>query len=110
MFSEILEVGPVPCNEDCEQLGPNYDPIKALAECRRFIEAIRATVGPEPEGARLTVNSNKHDFGTYYEVAVLYDADNADATAYAFRVDSDAPSHWPSQPSTHPETHRPISG
>jgi hypothetical protein len=92
---EFLMIGPTPHEEDCEQLGPRYDPERARAECVRFIDAIRQTVGPEPEGARLVATSNAHDFGTYYEVVVCFDADNEIAAGYASRVESDAPATWP---------------
>ena len=113
---DYLEIGATPAEENCEQLGPNYDPEKARAECRRFIAAIRATVGPEPEGARLVIRSNRHDFGTYYEVAVRFDSDNETAEDYAYRVETGAPVRWPGsqrdsfdspawQPSGEPEIH-----
>ncbi len=91
---ENLEIGPVPANERCEQLGPNYRPARARLECRTFIELIRRTVGEEPDGAFLIVFPNRHDFGTYFEVAVRYDPENEAALAYAFRVDAEAPSEW----------------
>jgi len=31
---DYLELGPSPCDEDCEQLGANYDPARARLECR----------------------------------------------------------------------------
>ena len=95
---DYLEIGPTPAEEDCEQLGPNYDPEKARAECKRFIAAIRATVGPEPEGARLVIRPNSHDFGTYYEVAVRFDSDSEQAEDYAYRVETGAPSRWIESP------------
>ncbi len=96
MGKDFLPIGPVPCDEPCEQLGRGYDPVKAREECRRFIDAIRATVGTEPDGARLIVTSNDHDFGTYYEVVVRYDTEDEAASTYAFRVESEAPTNWPS--------------
>ena len=92
---DYLEIGPTPAEESCEQLGPGYTQAKAKRECQQFIEAIRKVVGPEPEGARLTVRSNPHDFGTYYEVAVKYDGSSPGATEYALKVESEAPSTWP---------------
>lgn len=92
---DTLAIGPVPGNERCEQLGPEYDSMKARQECHRFIDAIRATVGPEPAGARLLVTRNEHDFGVYYEVAVRFDTDDHPAAEYAYRVESHAPPNWP---------------
>jgi hypothetical protein len=100
MPRDYMHIGPTPADEPCEQLGPNYDPQKARAECNRFIAAIRQTLGTEPEGARLSIKSNPHDFGTYYEVVINYDTDNEEATKYAYRCESDSPTTWPEEPQT----------
>lgn len=94
MDRDYIDIGPTPADEPCEQLGPNYDESKAKAECRRFIEVIRKALGPEPEGARLSIKANAHDFGTYHEVVCYFDTDNEKAAEYAFKCESDAPSRW----------------
>jgi len=82
---DYIPYGPVPSGEDCEQVGrPDYDPVKARAECVRFISQIRKQFGPEPEGARLAVKSFPHDFGSYYEVVCYYDDSIEEAVTYAF--------------------------
>jgi hypothetical protein len=91
---DTLEIGPTPCEEKCEQLGPNYSPRRARRECERFIEAIKFKCGEPPEGAVLRIASHQHDYGTYYEVAVKYDSDIPEATAYALKVESEAPNEW----------------
>lgn len=91
---EHLSIGPTPCEESCEQLGPNYDPQKARAECKRFIDLIRKTVGDEPSGARLHIHSNPHDFGTYLEVCVQFNEEDEEACDYASKVDNEAPAKW----------------
>jgi len=95
MPTDTLAIGPVPLNEQCEQLGPDYDSMKARQECHRFIDAIRTTVGPEPAGAKLIVTRNEHDFGVYYEVAVRFEIDEDAAAEYAYKVESNAPTNWP---------------
>ena len=93
---DYLEIGPVPANEECQQVGTgSYDPIAAREECRRFIEAIRKVLGDEPEGARLKITSNPHDFGSYYEVVCWYDDNLPESVDYAFKVESDSPTEWP---------------
>lgn len=91
---DTLSIGPTPYDEDCEQLGPNYDPTRARLECRVFADQISRTLGPTPEHARLVITSNPHDFGTYLEVAVRYNAHDEAATRYAYRVESEAPTTW----------------
>ena len=93
---DYLNIGPVPANESCQQVGtPGYDAQKARVECRLFIAAIRKHLGREPEGASLVVRSNPHDFGTYYEVACRYDENNEAAVDYAFKCEAEAPVDWP---------------
>jgi hypothetical protein len=94
MTEEIFWLGPAPAEEDCVQVGsPDYAR-DAKAECRRYIEAIRKVCGPEPEGARLTIKSQPHDFGSYYEVAVVFDGNDPVAAAYAAKCDEEAPTTW----------------
>lgn len=90
MSSEYLEIGPTPCEESCQQVGtPGYDSVAAWNECSRYIELIDKCFGHPPYGASLRIKSNRHDFGTYYEVAVRYDPDNDLAVKYAFAVEAD---------------------
>lgn len=87
-------LGPTPSEEDCAQVGtPGYQR-NAIAECTRFIQRIRDTLGLEPEGAELAVKSFDHDFGVYYEVVCWFETDNEAAIAYAQRCDSNAPATW----------------
>lgn len=95
MSFEYMEIGPTPANEECLQLGAdNYTSDGARAECHRFIRTIKVKLGEPPEGASLVVRSNRHDFGTYYEVAVKYDEAKEAAIDYAFKVESEAPTEW----------------
>lgn len=94
-MKDHIELGPVPYEEDCQQVGtPTYDATEARNECRRFIELIRTRLGHEPEGARLKITSNPHDFGTYFEVVVEFDDFFEEAVNYAFHVESNIPARW----------------
>jgi hypothetical protein len=90
-----ISIGPTPAEESCQQVGtPSYSSQAARAECQRFIEAIRKVVGEEPDGASLRIKSNPHDFGTYLDVVCYFESDDEEATRYAYRCESDAPSTW----------------
>ena len=67
----------------------------------RFIELIRETLGPEPAGAELAIKSFPHDFGTYYEVVIWFEPDDAAAVAYAVRCEDDAPRTWNGERDSH---------
>ena len=91
---DTVWIGSTPCNEDCAQVGePDYAR-DAKIECRQFIEAIRKVCGHEPEGARLKITTSEHDWGTLYDVSVVYDTDNEKAAEYAYMVEDKAPQTW----------------
>ena len=92
---EALELGPVPAEESCQQCGTrDYDPIMARRECRAYINQLIRQFGEPPVGARLTITSNPHDFGTYYEVAVKFSEDVRAAAEYAYEMESSLPGEW----------------
>jgi len=91
---EYIEIGPCPCNEPAADIrDPEFARLNR-DECQRFIQLIREVCGDEPEGARLGIRSNYHDFGTYREVVCYYDDDNEQAAEYAYHCEGDAPSNW----------------
>jgi hypothetical protein len=93
-MQDYIVIGPSPHEEECAMVGePDYRR-RARAECQRFIQLIRETLGPEPEGAALGIKGFEHDFGTYFEVVCHFDTDFPDAVAYARRCDDDTPATW----------------
>lgn len=90
----MVWLGPAPAGEACASAGDADYARDARAECRAFVEAIRKVCGREPEGARLVVQTQEHDFGDYYEVACVFDAGDDWARDYAARVEADAPTTW----------------
>lgn len=89
-----LEIASSPWGEPCAQVGQDGYGILAQAECKALIGQIRRVFGNEPEGARLFVKSNAHDFGSYYEVAVRFDESKRKAEAWAERVSEKYPEKW----------------
>jgi hypothetical protein len=74
-MQDFFCIGPSPSEEDCAQVGePDYRN-KAVRECTRYIELLRKTIGPEPEGARLGIKWFDHDFGQYCEVVCYFDTE-----------------------------------
>jgi len=91
---DYINIGATPAEEDCAQVGsPDYSS-RARVECQRFIELIRKTLGPEPEGARLATKSFPHDFGGYFEGVCYFDDQDEEARKYAFRSEREAPTRW----------------
>jgi len=93
-MTDYVCIGPVPCEEDCVQLGsPNYVR-QSTKECQKFIDLIREKLGFEPAGALLKIKWFDHEFGRYCEVIVEYDDEKENAVDYAFRCESEAPKRW----------------
>lgn len=91
----FIEIGNVPCDEDCEQAGmPTYDGVRAWLECQCYIEQLRRQFGEEPDGARLRIKSNPHDFGSYLEVVCHFDDTLPESVDYAFRCEREAWANW----------------
>ena len=91
---DFLSIGSSPYDEPCAQVGQSDYHEKAWEECRRLMELIRRTLGPEPEGARLAIKPFLHDFGDYLEVVCYFETDNTEAVAYALRCEGEAPATW----------------
>ena len=97
MAREWIDISCTPSGEDCEQLGPNYDPVKAKAECKAFMGQLRRMFGEEPAGARLKIKANPHDFGTYQQVVCEYNDKNEEACEYAYKCEREMPEYWDEQ-------------
>ena len=93
-MTEEFDLGPCPAEEDAIQIGHFDYPRDARKQCNAYIEAIRKVCGPEPEGARLRITTNLHDYGTYFSVAVRFDPDDRSAVDYALKVEGKAPTTW----------------
>lgn len=91
---DFIGLDATPYEENCEQLGENYNPTKARQECKVFVNQLRRMFGPEPGNSRLQVNANFHDFGTYFLVFCYFDSDNPDEVEYAFRLEAEMPARW----------------
>ena len=93
----IIELGPVPAEEDCIQVDPNriYLP-QMRAECNRYRTMLEQRFPDLPPGISFIIKTNSHDFGTYLEVAVKTD-DSDSADSAALLVEEYAPITWDDQ-------------
>ena len=94
-MTETLELGPVPTAEDCAQVGTENYHTLARIECAVYKNQLcRMFPKIEESGCVLTIKSNPHDFGTYFEVAIKYDEDNENQIEVAFEVENNQPEYW----------------
>lgn len=101
-MTETIELGSSPAAEPCAQTtDPNYSE-KARAECNLYRAQLQRHYAaahdgqPLPEGCRLVIKANSHDFGCYYEVAVKFDGTSRAAIDAAFWLESNCPETWDS--------------
>lgn len=93
-MKDFIHIGSAPPEEGCAQVGrPDYWE-RARCECREYISLLRRALGPEPEGARLAVKSNEHDFGTYLSVVCHFEEQWPVSVEYALRCESEGPATW----------------
>jgi len=86
-----MTLGCAPANEVCFQVG---DP-RAFKECQIWRQQLERAF-PIPDGAfaKYRVRSFPHDFGTYYEVVIVFDDSDEYAVKFAYLVEDNAPVSW----------------
>lgn len=92
-MKDSLTLGPTPSGEECQQI-PYTNPQLARKECQAFVAQLIRAFGRPPEGAKLRVSHNPHEFGTYYEVEVVFDGTTEEGIAYAYRLEANTPELW----------------
>jgi hypothetical protein len=94
-MKESFELGTtVPLDEPCAQLGSDTYYNDSNAEVIALIDMIERTIGNPPPGTRLKKISCPHDFGTYYDISVVYDSDDEESEEYMLQVESNLPYEW----------------
>ncbi len=81
-------IGTAPSDEPCAQTGitANWIVLQHL-ECEVYRAALIARFGEPPEGSRLAIKTQNHDFGGYADVQIEFDSENADHVAYFEQVE-----------------------
>lgn len=91
---EYLNIGPVPCEEDCVQVS-NGDYREAMKrEVSRYCTMLQNRFPNPPAETEIVVKWFSHDFGSYAEAVVVYDPDCEESTKYAFFVENHTPMTW----------------
>ena len=70
---EFFTLSPTPHEEQCTQASPgNEHDDDSLFESQVYARQLERVYGTPPPGAELFIMKNFHDFGIYYEAAVLF--------------------------------------
>lgn len=89
-MKDRLDLGPVPAQEQSEQVGRNCDYDRMRLECRTFKEQVERN-HPIPDELRgvcgYKVHGNPHEFGTYFEVVAWFDSNSHAAMDWAYTAE-----------------------
>ena len=90
-----IEIGPVPGEENCAQVGSSDYTEASLRECEVFRRML-ARLFPVPAGLPVAYvgRTHPHDFGNYREVSIRYDDSDSQAVEFAYEVERSAPGEW----------------
>lgn len=91
---EYIELGPVPAEEECQQLGPNYDYKLARRETQTYVRQLRRMFTDGFKESPFGIKSFPHDYGSYCEAVVYYNPDNEESGSFAFNVEANLPANW----------------
>ncbi len=94
---DYINIGSVPLDEPCVQVGVDKYRYKATKECERFIKDLKKLFGNPPPKAELAIKEFPHDFGTYLDVVCYYDDEDEESTVYCHLVEADTPERWLSE-------------
>ncbi len=94
MASDYIALGSAPLNEEGVQVrsGTDYAP-EMIAECDRFRAMLIKKFG-HLYGINFKVHKFLHDFGPYYEVIVVFAAEDEEAVDNADFVERNLPEYW----------------
>lgn len=95
MSTDLITIGPVPCEENCAQVGSVDYEDRSRRECLIY-QRMLGRVFPLPADVpvRLVVKTFAHELGSYREVCVRYDNDDLRACRYAYRLEAQSPAEW----------------
>ena len=91
---DYIELGAVPCDEPCVQVGVQHYDTLARKECRRYIELLEKKFPNMPENNKFAIKSFSHEFGHYFEVVCWFDPIDEQSYRFASYVEENLPSTW----------------
>lgn len=94
MAMDYLTLGPTPAEEDCAQLGCDGYATKARREGNAYINQLTRMFPLASKLVTLKVKFHPHDFGSYMEVAAVYDDKNEQSVMAAYEIEANLPATW----------------
>lgn len=94
MLRDHISLGSAPYDVEPAQVGSDDYTVRARIECRAYINQLRRQFGKEPGSALITIKTNVHDYGVYYDVICYYDHRSEVEVEYAFKLEREGPAEW----------------
>jgi hypothetical protein len=91
---DTYEFETTPTNENCQQLGKNYDQALAKLEAKTLVKQLERQFPEQPEGVYYRIRSNPHDFGSYYSVQFVYDDEDQNHCSFLNKLEENFPELW----------------
>ena len=90
-MKDYLFIDTTPTEEKCSQVGEEDYHAKARAEAKRMLAQIDKYY-PLPELANMgytTIATEHHDFGSYFQIKIVFDDECELSTNWAFSIEAD---------------------
>ena len=92
---EYIEIGPVPCNEPCAQVGEENFKANARREMNAYINQLeRKFPDASANGVEFVMKWYPHDFGTYGEVCIAFFLGDEYSEGLAYDIERQLPEDW----------------
>ena len=89
-MKEYIELGPVPSEEKCAQVGDSNYSEQSIKECRAYKNQLKRRFPL----ADFQIKLFEHDFGYYREVVVYYNDTDYDQEMRAIEIEDNIPEYW----------------
>lgn len=90
-MKQYLELGSVPCNEECVQVSKTKEHLPAMKkECLRYLSGL---VKKYPDMGFKIMNF-AHALGNYCEVVIYYDDSDEEMMKKAYDIENNLPQTW----------------
>lgn len=84
----------VPYEEACYPMNEDNYEFFGKLEAKALIEQIKRIHGPLPPSISLKTMACHHDFGTYYDVVLIYDDESEESHSWMIKVENGLPAYW----------------
>lgn len=90
-----INLGSAPWDEPCTQFKRDGEyVVKMLRECSIYKHQLQRTYGAPPGNAEFVIRSEYTDYGTTWEVVIVFDQEDDRESAFAEMVEGTLPSKW----------------